>query len=149
MGLASRTKGQAGERELAHLLACELGADVRRRCRQHPNDSDLLGIDGWAIECKRVKSAPRGDVATWWRQCVGQSQANGELPALFVRADRSPWRCIWPALVLIGGTHTDEWLAFEWTAESSLQTWCAVVREYAAAAAARERVPACEEASDD
>ncbi|MBC8739024.1 hypothetical protein F6X40_19920 [Paraburkholderia sp. UCT31] len=129
MGLASRTKGGSGERELAHLLADELGADVRRRVRQHPNDSDLLGISEWAIECKRVKSAPRGDVAMWWRQCVAQAQASGDLPALFVRADRSPWRAIWPALVLVGGARTAEWLVFEWTCESSIGVWCAVVRE--------------------
>lgn len=133
MGAMQRRKGGSGERELAHLLADELGADVRRRCRQHPGDSDVLGVPGWAVECKRVKSAPRGDVATWWRQSVGQAQATGELPALFVRADRCEWRATWPAMLLMGGARSDGWLAFEWTCESSLAVWAAVVREQAAA----------------
>jgi Holliday junction resolvase len=124
-----RRKGGAGERELAHLLADELGADVRRRCRQHPGDSDVLGVDGWAIECKRVRAASRGDLSAWWAQAVAQAQASGELPMLAYRADRAPWRVLWPALALMGGSRTAEWLAFNWTCESSVGVWASVVRE--------------------
>ena len=45
MGSLSRTKGAAGERELAALLSELSGRDVRRRVRQHAGDSDLLGLD--------------------------------------------------------------------------------------------------------
>ncbi|MEM5316092.1 hypothetical protein [Paraburkholderia sp. JHI869] len=136
MGAMQRRKGGDGERELARLLADELGADVRRRCRQHPGDSDVLGVDGWAVECKRVRAASRGDLVAWWRQAVAQAQVTGELPALFVRCDRSPWRCVWPLAVAFGVPVADGWRDFEMTCETSIAGWAAVVREQQAA---RER----------
>ena len=50
----SRTKGAAGERELAAALRELTGWDIRRRVRQHDGDSDLEGVPGWSIEVKRL-----------------------------------------------------------------------------------------------
>ena len=94
MGAASRDKGKAGERELARLL-CELtGRDVRRRVRQHEGDSDLEGVPGWAIECKRYATVKPADLARWWRQAVAQAQATNARPLLAWRADRMRDWCL-------------------------------------------------------
>lgn len=52
----SRTKGKAGEREIAAIVRDITGWDVRRRVRQHDSDDDLVGIPGWAPEVKRHKA---------------------------------------------------------------------------------------------
>ncbi|WP_233881025.1 putative PDDEXK endonuclease [Paraburkholderia flagellata] len=136
MGAMQRRKGGSGERELAHLLADELGADVRRRCRQHPGDSDVLGVDGWACEVKRHARATRSDVRAWWGQTVEQAAASGETPMLAYRLDRSPWRCVWPLAVALGVPVVGGWRDFDMTCETSIAGWAAVVREHATA---RER----------
>ena len=98
----SRSKGQGGELEVAHLLTEITGFSITRRVRQHDGDSDLMGLPGWAVEVKRHASAPLGTVAgVWWHQAVDQAQDAGLLPLLLYRADRQPWRCVWPA-----GLHT-------------------------------------------
>lgn len=102
MSASSRTKGQAGERELAALLSELTGLDVRRRVRQHDGDNDLEGIPGWSIECKRHAAAPAASVAAWWAQAVAQAAAAGALPVLFYRADRADWRAVWPAGLHLG-----------------------------------------------
>ncbi|GAB1387639.1 hypothetical protein MASR1M59_27870 [Melaminivora sp.] len=98
MGGMSRTKGQSGERELARLLAELTGKDVRRRVRQHDGDSDLVGLPGWSIECKRYASASAADIGRWWQQAAAQAAADGAVPLLCWRADRmKDWRFHWPA----------------------------------------------------
>jgi hypothetical protein len=61
-----------------------------------------MGLPGWAVEVKRHASAPLAMVAgSWWYQACEQAQAAKLLPLLLYRADRQPWRCVWPA-----GLHT-------------------------------------------
>lgn len=98
----SRTKGASGELELAALLSEITGHRVTRRMRQHDGDSDLMGLPGWAVEVKRHASTPLARVAgSWWYQACEQAQAAKLVPLLLYRADRQPWRCVWPA-----GLHT-------------------------------------------
>jgi hypothetical protein len=94
MSGASRTKGKAGERELAALLRTITGQDVQRRVRQHDGDSDLLGVDGHSVECKRYSSATPALVARWWQQTIAQAEP-GTRPLLFYRVNRRPWRAVW------------------------------------------------------
>ncbi|RCX09800.1 putative PDDEXK endonuclease [Extensimonas vulgaris] len=97
MGSLSRTKGQSGERELAALLSELTGRRIARRVRQHAGDSDLVGLPDWCIESKRARSAPLSLVAReWWPQAVTQANAQGTIPLLCFRADRQPWRAVWP-----------------------------------------------------
>lgn len=135
-----RRKGKAGEREAAQLIADLTGWDVRRRVRQHDGDSDLLGVPGWSIEVKRHKAAPRGQIASWWRQTVEQATtlANDSenaphglltLPMLLFRANHDQWRAVWPAAIHLTTQRADYWAGYEWTAETSVQCWAAVARE--------------------
>ncbi|MGF6601435.1 Holliday junction resolvase [Paraburkholderia sp. GAS448] len=133
MGSMERCKGARGELELVGLLHDALGVNAQRRCRQHEGDSDLVGIDGWTVECKRRKAAARADLMAWWAQTVEQARANDELPVLFVRVDRTPWRVIWPLAVLLDVRPRDGWFDFDLTVESSIAAWAAVAREHAAA----------------
>jgi hypothetical protein len=89
-----RTKGQAGEREAAALLAKITGHEVKRRVRQHDGDSDL-DFPGWSVEIKRHAEAPPHSITTWWRQAVAQAERAGLPPLLLYRADRRPWRAAW------------------------------------------------------
>jgi len=98
MGAASRDKGKRGERELAEFLRGLTGSDVRRRVRQHDGDSDLEGLPGWCVECKRHATAAPADVARWWRQTAAQAHRVGAWPLLAWRADRMrDWVFVWPA----------------------------------------------------
>lgn len=124
MAAMSRTKGNAGEREVAALIRDFTGWDVRRRVRQHDGDSDLMGVPGWSVEVKRHARALRGDIAAWWQQAVEQADA-GERPVLFFRQDRDAWRAVWPLCVHLGGT----WSGYEMTVEGSVEAWAAAARE--------------------
>lgn len=94
MSGSQRTKGKVGEREAAALLRTLTGGDVRRRVRQHDGDDDLV-LPGWAVEVKRYATAPRGEVARWWRQACEQARRTGQQPLLLYRADRQGWRACW------------------------------------------------------
>ena len=60
MSAMSRTKGQAGEREVAAIIRELTGHDVRRHVRQHAGDADLAGLPGWSVECKRYRAVTPG-----------------------------------------------------------------------------------------
>lgn len=137
MSAMQRTKGLAGEREIAGLIRDATGWDVRRRVRQHDSDSDLLGAAGWSIEVKRRAAAPRGEIARWWRQTV--EQAGTDRPVLFYRADRDSWRAVWPLAVSLALQQAEPWPGYEWTAEGSVQAWAAVARGLAAEPTEGER----------
>ncbi len=135
MGSLSRTKGAAGERELAALLSELSGRDVRRRVRQHAGDSDLLGLDQWVIECKRARTAPLSLVAReWWPQAVAQARAQGAVPLLCFRADRQPWRAVWPAWVHLPELRTGS-TQFADALMSDLLTWWRLCRSWGAPSA--------------
>lgn len=139
MGLMQRTKGATAEREVAALIRDLTGWDVRRRCRQHDLDSDLLGVPGWAIECKRQKTATRGQIKAWWRQTVEQATQVAAveegrpgtvlIPLLVFRADRDEWRAVWPMAVHLLEQRADYWTDYSWTVEGSIDVWAAVARE--------------------
>ena len=127
MGMKSRTKGKAGEREIAALLRDLTGHEVRRRVRQREGDSDLEGIPGWCIEVKRHAKATRADVARWWQQATDQAARDGGRPALFYRQDRDEWRAVWPLTVTL--KVPSAWDGYEWTTEGAPAAWAAVFRE--------------------
>lgn len=98
MGGLSRTKGASGELELAALLTEITGHRITRRVRQHAGDSDLVGLPGWSVECKRYATAPLALIGgVWWPQAIEQALEVGALPVLFYRGDRQPWRAVWPS----------------------------------------------------
>lgn len=89
MGLMQRQKGKIGERELSRELAKLFGVECHRT-QQHcgdAGDSDVVGLPGIFIECKRVQSlnVPKA-VAKAVEQCPV-----GEVPAVFHRRNREPW----------------------------------------------------------
>jgi Holliday junction resolvase len=54
-GRASRNKGAQGERELAKILSEELGIESIKRGYVFCHESDVIGLKGIHIECKRVQ----------------------------------------------------------------------------------------------
>jgi len=59
-----------------------------------------VGLHGWCVESKRARSAPLALIAReWWPQAVTQARKCGGVPLLCFRADRQPWRAVWPAWV--------------------------------------------------
>lgn len=135
MSMMQRTKGKAGEREIAAIISDITGWDVRRRVRQHGGDSDLLGVPGWAIEVKRYAAAPRAEIGRWWAQTV--AQATDALPVLFFRANRDSWRAVWPVAVGLGVQRADMWTDYAMTVEGSVDAWAAVARDMHLAQLAR------------
>lgn len=129
MALMSRNKGKVGEREAAALIADLLGFDVRRRVRQHDGDSDLEGVPGWTVEVKRHATATRSGIRLWWAQAVDQAIRAGGTPVLLYRQDRDDWRAVWPVAVNLAVARSGAWLDYEWTAEGSVQSWAAVLRD--------------------
>ncbi|HOB65822.1 hypothetical protein [Ottowia sp.] len=125
----SRTKGKAGEREIANLLADLTGCDVRRRVRQHDGDSDLEGLPGWCVEVKRHARATRACIADWWDQAIAQAERHGGTPLLLFRQDRDAWRAVWPLSVSLTAPSAEIWRGYPWTVEGSPEAWAAVFRE--------------------
>jgi hypothetical protein len=127
MSAMQRTKGKAGEREIAGIVRELTGWNVQRRVRQHGGDDDLVGIPGWAPEVKRHARAGRAEIASWWRQAA--EQAGDLLPVLFYRLDRDSWRAVWPVATLLTAQRADYWRSYEWTADTTVEAWAAVARE--------------------
>lgn len=125
MSSAGVRKGKRGEREAAALLRDLLGHDVQRRVRQHEGDSDLLGVPGWGLE---VKNCAQLDLPAWWRQCC--EQAGESIPALLYKIPRRGWRVRWPLAALLTDQRGEAmWRGIEWTADTTVEAWAAVVRE--------------------
>jgi hypothetical protein len=131
MSAMQLTKGQTGEREIAGIVRDLTGFDVRRRVRQHDGDSDLEGVPGWSVEVKRHRAATRGDIARWYQQAV--AQAGDLLPVLFYRVDRDAWRAVWPVAIALVQQRADFWRRYEWTADTTIESWAAAAREHGAA----------------
>ena len=124
MPINSRTKGKNGELEVVHILREELGIEATRNLDQwRDGGSDILGLDGWAIEVKRAKTS---QLKSWWEQTVRQAGTT-KFPVLWYRLDRKYWRVVIPlhAITLDFGHNLD----LEWTAEISPDAFCALVRE--------------------
>ncbi|CAE6864010.1 hypothetical protein R69608_00359 [Paraburkholderia nemoris] len=129
MGLKSRAKDNAGEREIAAVVRDLTGWDIKRRVRQHEGDSDLDGVPGWCAEVKRYATAASGDIREWYAQAARQATAEGKLPVLFYRRDRDEWRAVWPVAVGLAVQHGCMWSGYEWTCEGSVEAWAAVAAD--------------------
>lgn len=84
----SRTKGAAGERELAKILKSH-GYDCRRGqqyCGVN-GDADVIGLEGVHIECKRVEKL---NIYTAMEQSQRDAR-DREVPVVMHRRNRKPW----------------------------------------------------------
>lgn len=146
----SRAKGSAGERELINEMEAWLGPwvkqQVKRNLEQTRNGGhDLVGLGRWALECKRYKEATESDIEGWWHQAVTQAHLVGKTPVLAYRLDRRSWRVRIPSRELLA------WLGnweIEWTAEISLQAFCAILQEEISDEALRGKMPTRSEVND-
>ena len=85
----SRNKGKRGELELAAKLK-EYGYCKARRGQQYSGangDSDVVGLPGVHIECKRVEKLNLYDAM---KQSVNDAR-EGETPAVFHRKNHKEW----------------------------------------------------------
>lgn len=85
----SRRKGAAGERELAKELQRLFGVSMRRG-QQYSGangDSDVVGLPGVHIECKRVESLNLGAAMAQAVSDAGESA----IPVVMHRKDRCEW----------------------------------------------------------
>ena len=88
MPINSRSKGAAGERELAKTLK-QYGYDARRGqqyCGAN-GDADVVGLPGIHIECKRVEKLNLYDAMA---QAISDAKTD-EMPAVFHRKNRYEW----------------------------------------------------------
>jgi len=127
MGSKSRNKGADGERELINLIRDNTGLKLERNLAQSfGGGHDLLGLEDWAIECKRYHVVDLSAKKIFWRQAVDQAKRIDKRPVVAYREDRRPWRVIvaWPS--------DDELYpieSFDGTAEISLELFCTLIRE--------------------
>lgn len=123
----SRQRGAGFEREIAAEIRDALGVEVRRDLQQYQvsQRGDLIGVDGWVIECKRraVQRGQRYDPA-WWRQAEEAANAQCCEPVLIVRYDRQKPFCI----VKLSSLNAD-YAEKEDRVEITLGTWLMLVRE--------------------
>jgi Holliday junction resolvase len=129
MGAASRTKGRAGEQELARLLTEELGPVGRNLLQTRAGGHDLEGpaLRGWALEVKRYHRATPALLTEWWQQAEQQARSAGRAPCLAWRSDREPWRVLVPLSVLLPELPAGAGL--DWTVAVSVPAFAALVRE--------------------
>ena len=125
----SRAKGAGFERQVADLIWQHLGVTVRRDLDQYrqSNLGDLLGLDGWVIECKRYRDQNSFlHRPEWWTQVCHATGANAH-PVLIYKYDRKPIRCVFP-LHVINPSYAHK---LDAVCTTDFETWCYVVRETA------------------
>ena len=94
-----RNKGASFEREVANYLKLHLSLqDVKRDIEQYrqADRGDLLGVDGWTIECKRYKRPESSNGffrREWWEQVVKAAEKAKNKPVLVFKFDHQPIRC--------------------------------------------------------
>lgn len=127
-GVNGRNKGAAFERQIAGMLRDQLGIDCKRNLMQTAEGGhDLIGLPGFAIECKRYAVISHGKLDKFWAQCVSQAQRVDLTPCLIVKGDRQPVRVFIPWSGL--GWDAYQWDNFNCAAEISFELFCAIVRE--------------------
>ena len=87
-GKAARAKGANAERELATLIRDTWGYDVHRG-KVFYHESDVVGLDGIHIECKRQERLNLQDAMEQAVSEAGKRQDG--IPAVFHRKDRTGW----------------------------------------------------------
>ena len=90
MAINSKQKGKVGELEVANILK-KRGYKARRGqqyCGAN-GDPDVIGLDGFHIEVKRIESG-HGKAYEWYEQAVNDSR-EGETPIVVHRKNRAPW----------------------------------------------------------
>lgn len=105
MSKASRDKGQRGEREIVAMFVDAmqdverdmgvardpLSEMVKRNTLQSDRGGyDVANIPLLAVEVKRQETL---NVKAWYQQAREQAKS-GEMPVLFYRQSRKPWRCV-------------------------------------------------------
>lgn len=88
MAINSKQKGKQGELELSHKLK-EYGYDCRRS-QQYcgvAGDSDVIGLKGVHIECKRVEKLNIYEAV----ERAKSDAKKGDMPAVFHRKNRKEW----------------------------------------------------------
>ena len=124
-----RAKGKAFEREVANLIKDHTGFDVKRNLMQTAEGGhDLLGVPGFAIECKRYASVKHGDLLKFWQQTVKQARQISQTPCLIVKEDRQPIRVyiVWTGILGMGAY---DWDDFNCTAGISMELFCAILTD--------------------
>jgi Holliday junction resolvase len=127
MTINSRNKGASGERELIKAINDLTGIELKRNYSQTAfGGHDLMGLDDWAIECKRYAMADNSSKKMWWRQAVEQARRVDKAPIVIYRADRQPWKCI-----LQFPLHQELYDIedFRCTCEVDLELFCGMLRE--------------------
>lgn len=127
MSINSRTKGAAGERELIREIEEWTGIRLERNLAQSfAGGHDLIGLDDWAIECKRYRSISEADKRAFWDQAVRQAKRVDKMPAVAFREDRQPWR-----VLIVYPIHRDLFPLEDYraTCEIGLEFFCSLIRE--------------------
>ena len=124
-----RIKGRSFEYQVIKMVDEELGIKCERDIEQYRKSDrgDVLGLDGWTIECKRyagTRGSDGGYKPEWWAQCTEAANAAHNQPVLIYKYDRHPIRCV----VLLSSINP-EYLEKDNTATISFYTWCMLVRE--------------------
>ena len=96
-GRMSRNKGAAGERELAKILADELGIEVQRKLGQDRDGGDDIQVGKYRLEVKRREALRLDD----WCEQIQAAAAPGEWPVVVYRRNGQPWRPVVPLELLI------------------------------------------------
>lgn len=90
MGASSKTKGRAGELELAEKLN-GMGYDTVKAgaCSSYGQEPDISGLRGVHIECKRVEKL---NISKAMKQSIDDAaKFHDGRPAVFHRRNREPW----------------------------------------------------------
>lgn len=127
-----RVKGANFEREICRMLQEELSTEAspvepKRDLEQYraAERGDVIGIDGWTIECKRYSSnAGNGYKPAWWSQVTEAANASGTEPVLIYKYDRQPIKCV----VRLSSINAD-YANKDNVAEISFATLCMLIRE--------------------
>lgn len=93
----SRTKGAAGERELAKILSEELNIKVNRKLDQAREGGDDMQIGKFRIEVKRRENLQPDK----WMEQVEKCAEVGEFGVVAYRRNGQKWRWIIPHDLMI------------------------------------------------
>lgn len=126
MGLTSKRKGAAGERELINLLQDYLGVRLSRNLDQARDGGwDLIGIPSLAIEVKR---AAKANFSPWWMQTCEQADLKNKVPVLAYRLNNQRWRFKIALPDLFDGFKGQD-RTLEMAIDFPVVAFCAIVRE--------------------